>query len=151
MSKVFKDYCRVVLFYFLESSGSTFKCGDGLEELLRAYTDFLKCFFGSAKVLEVVTSKNLYGILFLAIRDEELSVIIGSLGMAFVRNLNNIGTFLFADHQGHRILFTIDEDATFRCLISKTIELLHIFFFRRKNISMIPGDTTNDTDVMLIA
>src|SRR5690349_21724811 len=97
-----------------------------------------------------MTSKYFNRVAFLTIGKKELSIVIRGMRVTFVRNFKNIPALLFANHQRHGILFTVKKDSALRRLVGEAIELLYIVFFRWKYIGMIPGNSTNDSDMVLI-
>src|SRR5690606_29395536 len=102
-------------------------------------------------ILEVMTAENFYRIFFLVEYQRKTAGSIRGMGMALIGDRLHIRSVFLADHERHGILLAVNERSALRCLVGKDIELLNIFFLSVKHIGVVPGNSADQSDVVVIA
>src|SRR5690606_10693114 len=150
MRKVANDTHRILAGNDFQPTGSSLKTCNSLIKLFVRYTDTPEQLPGATEVQVVVATEDLDRVAFFFICQVD-NPVLHDMGQRLIAYSRYIGSFFFADHYGHGILLTVEEDTTLWGLITKDVELPYVIFFRWKHVCVIPGHTTDQTNVVAVA
>lgn len=144
-----EEYGDVLVFrHFLQPFGSSFVCGDGLEEVPVADAGFAAGKAGCGDVLQVVPPEDAERCF--AIEQKAGCPVFDFVGEGAVRQAFDGGGGMGCHCPDIFIAFVINEGAAGGDLLHELLELFHIVFEGGKDVHVVPGDAGEDGDVGVV-